>query len=143
MKYIYIDDYDYIKTNIFLFKKKEIFITSSIAIHNFISQNSQNKSFLLGEQKSFEKNFKRLKKNFTDFHKTLKTLDQNVSIKKMKENKDLKIFFNSHRYLTSLEYASIKNIINNIEILSQKKKFNKIKLIGNLRFNFFSKSFSR
>ena len=127
MKYIYIDDYDYIKTNIFSFKNKEIFITSSIAIHNFISQNSKNKSFLLGEQKSFEKNFKRLKKNFTDFRKILKTLDQNASIEKMKENKDLEIFFNSHRYSTSLEYASIKNIIHNIEILSQKKKFNKIK----------------
>ena len=54
MKYIYIDDYDYIKTNILSFKKK-IFITSSIAIHNFISQNSKYKSFLLGKQKSFKK----------------------------------------------------------------------------------------
>ena len=56
----------------------------------------------------------------------------------MRENKDLEIFFNSHRYTTSLEYASIKNIIHNIEILS-KKKISNIKLMGNLRFNFFSK----
>ena len=52
----------------------------------------------------------------------MKILDDNSSIKKMRENKDLEIFFNSHRYTTSLEYASIKNIIHNIEILSQKKK---------------------
>ena len=68
MKYIYIDDYDFIKINLFSFKKKTNFITSSIAIHNFISQNSKNKSFLLGEQKSFEKNFNELKKNFKVFH---------------------------------------------------------------------------
>ena len=126
MKYIYIDDYDYIKTNIFSFTKKEIFITSSIAIHNFISQNFKNKSFLLGKQKSFKKNFIKLKENFLDFHNILKILDQNSSITKMKENKDLEIFFNSHRYSTSLEYASIKNIIHNIEILSQKKNLIKL-----------------
>ena len=55
MKYIYIDDYDYIKTNILSFKKKEIFITSSLAIHNFISQNSKYKSFLLGNKKVSKK----------------------------------------------------------------------------------------
>ena len=138
MKYIYIDDYNYIKNNLSLFKSKITFITSSIAVHNLISKKLRIKSFLLGNQKNFDKNFDLLKKEFLNFHKILNILDKDKNINKLKINKDLKIFFNSHRYYTSLEYASIKNIIYNLDILCKKIKIKKIYLIGNLRFRFFS-----
>lgn len=138
MKYIYLDDYDFFMENFSIIKRKNVILTSSIGIYEIV-KNKLNGNVILLDSKSFTKNYKNLKKYFLDFQHILRSLDNNKTIKEYIENKNLNLFFNSHRYETAMDFAAIKNITQNIFLILKKKRIKKLHLYGNLRFNFFSK----
>ena len=138
MKYIYLDDYDFFMENFSIIKRKNVILTSSIGIYEIV-KNKLNGNVILLNSKSFTENYKNLKKYFLDFQHILRSLDNNKTIKEYIENKNLNLFFNSHRYSTAMDFAAIKNITQNIFLILKKKKIKKLYLYGNLRFNFFSK----
>ena len=116
MKYIYLDDYDFFKENFSIIKSKNVILTSSIGIYEIV-KNKLNGNVILLNSNSFTKNYKNLKKYFLDFQKILRSLDSDKTIKKYIENKNLNLFFNSHRYSTAMDFAAIKNITYNFQKL--------------------------
>lgn len=137
MKYIYLDDIEFLERNLSKIRGKKIFLTSSIGVYEVVKQ-KLNTHVILLQSKNYYKHYQELKKYFFEFQKILKLLDRDKIIKTHIENKDLNLFFNSHRYATAMDCAAFKFITKSIFSILKKRKVKKLHLYGNLRFNFFS-----
>ena len=137
MKYIYLDDIAFLERNLSKIRGKIILLTSSIGVYEVVKKKLNTQVILL-QSKNYHKHYQELKKYFFEFQKLLKLLDRDKTIKTHIENKDLNLFFNSHRYTTAMDCAAFKFITKNIFSILKKRKVKKLYLYGNLRFNFFS-----
>ena len=113
-------------------------ITDKVIVKNFFSEKKV-KCCLLSSFLTNSDCLKIFHRRYKEFNYLLRSLDNNVNIKKKLSNDDINIFYNTYRYFGSRDYVGLKLLEYSLKKLLKKNKVQKITFYGSLMAIFTNK----